>query len=209
MNNKIKKVDTFQTNPVQTRSTYGPATSGIEFDINRGGGIVHYPSATYAPSKTTTAKADLRTAVEWTKAQTGFADTIATDMFTVTVPNAKIAAAFEVDVHGSLGAGGAIGAGEASRLSKYQVIVTRTPGVNAVAAVSAAIGGAASNVAGAANVTSVIVTAGSITGGVGAVNTFTIKVAITKSGGASDNHTAVATVRLQPQAESATPVTVA
>lgn len=134
-----------------------------------------------------------------TKAVAAYTDTTAKDTFTVTVPNAAHAAVIEVDVIGVLGAGGAIGAGEGSRNSKYQVVLARTAGVNAVATASAAIGGAEAHVAGAASVTSVVVTLSAIAGAVGAANTFTIKVAITKSGGASDNHTAVATARILNQ----------
>lgn len=134
-----------------------------------------------------------------TKAVTAFSDTVAKAIFTVTVPNAKHAAAIEVEVISVLGAGGAIGAGEGSRISKYQVVLARTPGVAVVATASAAIGGAEAHVAGAASVTSGVVTLSAITGAVGAVNTFTILLAITKSGGASDNHTCVASARILNQ----------
>jgi hypothetical protein len=144
---------------------------------------------------------------ELTKAVTAFTDTVAKTVFTVTIPNAAHAAVIEVDSLGVLGAGGAIGAGEASRASKYQIAVARTAGVATVATVSSAIGGAASNVAGAANVTSVVVTASAMTGAVGAQQTFNIQVAITKSGGASDNHTGVFTARLLNQ--NATGITIA
>lgn len=134
-----------------------------------------------------------------TKAVTGFADTTAKDVFTVTVPNAKHAAVIEVDVLAALGAGGAIGAGEATRVSKYQVVLARTAGVAVAAAASAAIGGAAATVAGGDAITSVVVTVSSITGAVGAVNTFTIKVAVTRSGAGATNHTVVATARILNQ----------
>lgn len=130
------------------------------------------------------------------KSVTAYTDTTAKATFTVTVPNAKHAAAIEVDVMGVLGAGGAIGAGEAIRLSKYQVAVVRTAGVNAVAGVSAAIGGVAATVAGGDAITSVVVTASAISGAVGAVNTFTINVAITRSGAGATAHTAIATARV-------------
>ena len=57
-----------------------------------------------------------------------------------------------------------------------------------VAAISAAFGTAASNVAGAGTVT-VTGDLSTISGAVGASNTFTIRVTITKSGGSSANHT--------------------
>jgi len=142
-----------------------------------------------------------------TKAVTAFSDTVAKAVFTVTVPNAVHAAVIDIDIVGVLGAGGAIGAGEASRVSKYQVVLARTAGVNVVATASSAIGGAEAHVAGAANVTSVVVTLSAITGAVGASNTFTINAAITKSGGASDNHTCVASARILNQ--NATGVTIA
>lgn len=136
------------------------------------------------------------TATKQTKAVTGMADTVATATFTVTVPNAKHGAIINVDVIATLGAGGAIGAGEGSRVSRYQIVLARTAGVAVVATVSSAIGGAEAHVAGAASVSTAVVTASSITGAVGATNTFTINVAITKSGGASDNHTAVVSAEI-------------
>lgn len=144
---------------------------------------------------------------EITKAVTAFTDTVAKDVFTVTVPNATHAAVIEVDALGVMGAGGAVGAGESSRNVKYQITLARTAGVGCVATVSSAIGGAAATVAGAAAITSVVATASAMTGAVGAEQTFTIKVAITKAGGAGDNHTLVAAARVLNQ--NATGVTIA
>lgn len=134
-----------------------------------------------------------------TKAKTGLADTVATAVYTVTVPNAAHTALFEVDSLGVMGAGGAVGAGETSKASKYQVAVTRTAGLAAVITVSSAIGGVQSKVAGADNITSVVVTASSVTGANSATQTFTINVAITKAAGAADNHTLITAVRLLNQ----------
>lgn len=147
------------------------------------------------------------TQTEITKAVTGFSDTVAKAVFTVTIPNAAHAALINVDLLGVLGAGGAIGAGESCCASKYQVTVVRTAGKNAVATVSSAIGGAKSKVAGADDITSVVATASAISGAVGAANTFTINVAITRSGAGADNHTLVASARLLNQA--ATGITIA
>lgn len=148
------------------------------------------------------------TQTEITKAVTAFTDTTAKDVFTVTIPNAVHAAVIEVNSLGVLGAGGAVGAGEAVKNSKYYVSVVRTTGVNAVATVSAEVGtGAAATVAGGNNVTSVVVTASAIAGAVGDPNTFTIKVAITKAAGASNNHTLVASARILNQ--NATGITIA
>ena len=123
------------------------------------------------------------------------ADATATTVFTVTIPNAAHSASVEVALTGSLGAGGAIGANEATGTIKYLVSVARTAGVNAVATISTAFGSATSAVAGAATIT-VAGDLGAITGAVGASNTFTIRVTITKGSGASANHTCKATAEI-------------
>lgn len=142
-----------------------------------------------------------------TKAVTALADTVAKDVFTVTVPNAQHTAMIEIDALGVMGAGGAVGAGEASRLSKYQLVVTRTAGLAAVATLSAAIGGQQSKVAGADNITSVVVTASAMTGANSATQTFTVQVTITKAAGAAAAHTLVAMARVLNQ--NASGVTIA
>lgn len=134
-----------------------------------------------------------------TKAVTGLTDTTATTVFTVTVPNAAHTAVINVDALGVMGAGGAVGAGETSKLAAYQVVVTRTPALAAVITLSSAIGGVQSKVAGADNITSVVVTASAVAGANSATQTFTIKAAITKAAGAADNHTLVAFARLLNQ----------
>ena len=144
---------------------------------------------------------------EKTKQVTGLADTVATAVLTVTVPNAQHAAVIDLDVVGILGAGGAIGAGEATRNSRYQIVLARTVGVACVATASAAIGGAASTVAGGDAITSVVVTLSAMTGAVGATQTFDILVAITRSGAGATNHVALVAARIVNQ--NATGVTVA
>lgn len=125
------------------------------------------------------------------KRVTGIADATATAVFTVTVPNAAHSANVEVTLNGSLGAGGAIGANEATGSIKYNVSIARTAGVNAVATISTAYGSTTSSVAGAATIT-VTGDLSAISGAVGATNTFTIRVTITKGSGSSDNHTCTA-----------------
>lgn len=137
-----------------------------------------------------------RSQVEMTKAVTGLTDTTAIDVFTVTVPNAKHAAVIEVDAVGVMGAGGAVGAGETIKASKYHVAVNRTAGLAAVVTVSAAVVTTQSKVAGADNITSTVVSASAMTGANSATQTFTIKVAVTKAAGAADNHTCFATAKL-------------
>lgn len=146
-------------------------------------------------------------ATEVTKAVTAFADTVAKTVFTVTIPNAAHAAQIEVDSVAALGAGGAIGAGESSMTTKYLVSIVRTAGVNAVAGVSTLVGSAKAKVAGADDITSVVVTTGAVGGGVGATNTITIQVAITRSGAGATNHTGVFKARVLNQ--NATGVTIA
>lgn len=128
------------------------------------------------------------------KLTTALADTVATAIATVTVPNAQHTAVINIDALGIMGAGGAVGAGETSKLAKYQIVVTRTAGLAAVITLSSAIGGVQSKVAGADNITSVVVTASAVTGANSAAQTFTIKVAITKAAGAADNHVCLSTL---------------
>lgn len=125
-----------------------------------------------------------------TKTVTGLADTVATDVLTITVPNAKANAVVRVTLLGSLGAGGAIGAGEAFGNVSYDFSIGRTAGVNATGLISTVYGSSKNAVAGAATIT-VAGALSSVTGAVGVVNTFTVTCAITKSGGSSASHVAV------------------
>jgi hypothetical protein len=125
---------------------------------------------------------------EFMKSVAAIADATLTTVLTITIPNAAHSAQVSVVVVGSLGAGGAVGANEATAVNSYTVTITRTAGVNAVATVSAASGAAAAAVAGAATVTATL-TAAAVVGAVGASNTIDLKVTITRSGGASTNHT--------------------
>lgn len=134
-----------------------------------------------------------------TKSVSALADTVATAVITVTVPNAQHTAFFDIDALGILGAGGAVGAGETSKLAKYQLVITRTAGLAGVATLSSAIGGVQSKVAGADNITSTVLTASAMTGANSAAQTFTILVAITKAAGSADNHKAIVTVRAMNQ----------
>jgi hypothetical protein len=136
----------------------------------------------------TVAAGSVTSRAEGNKAVASIANAAATDILTVTIPNAAHSASLKVKVIGSLGAGGAIGANEASATNTYDIIITRTAGVATVVAISSAYGAAASAVAGAATVTATAaVTA--MTGAVGATQTFTVQVTISRSGGSSTNHT--------------------
>lgn len=130
------------------------------------------------------------------KKVTAIANNSATAVLTITIPNAAHSASVLVRLTGSLGAGGAIGANEATGVVSYLVSVARTAGVNADADISSAFGAANSAVSGAATVT-VTAAMSSVSGAVGAVNTFTVNVTIARSGGSSDNHTCAVYAEVQ------------
>lgn len=140
------------------------------------------------------------------KAVTAIANGVATAVLTVTIPNAAHSATVRVTIVGSLGAGGAIGANEATGTVSYDIAVARTAGVNAVVTFSVADGSAMANVAGAATIT-VTAAASAISGAVGATNTFTVNATITAGSGSSTNHTAL--VRYEVLNANATGVTAA
>ena len=121
--------------------------------------------------------------------KTGLTDTTVTNVLTVTVPNGQVAGVLRVTSIGSMGAGGAIGAGESVHAISYDFVFCRTAGVAAVALISTAYGSAKNNVAGSVALTTAS-TVSAVTGGVTASNTFQITVAITKASGTSDNHVA-------------------
>lgn len=121
------------------------------------------------------------------KLVSSIADNTATDVLTVTVPNAAHAATLIVTLTGRLGAGGAIGADEAVGTITYAFSIARTAGVATVVTASTAYGSATSSVAGAATIT-VTAAASAMTGAVGATQTFTIQATIAKGSGSSANH---------------------
>lgn len=125
---------------------------------------------------------------ELNKAVASIANAVATDVLAVTIPNAAHSASLKVRVTGSLGAGGAIGANEATATNEYTIAITRTAGVNVAIAISSASGAAASAVAGAATVTCTAALS-AVSGAVGATNTFTVQATISRSAGSSTNHT--------------------
>ena len=155
-------------------------------------------SITYASANSLvfgTASGLVTSRTEINKAVTAFTNAAAKATFTVTVPNAAHHATIEFVVQGALGAGGAIGAGEAMATNTYLIGIVRTAGVATVATATAARDAVAVAVAGAATVTATAAVS-AMTGAVGATQTFTIDVTITRSGGSSDNHTALCYARL-------------
>lgn len=136
-------------------------------------------------------------ATSWThlrKSVTAIADNVATAVLTVTVPNAAHSATLLLQVTGRLGVGGTIGAEEGLSMQTYAIVFSRTPGVNAVGNGALAFEKAVT-VAGGDNATTSVALS-SVSGAVGATNTFTIDVTIAKSGGSSDNHTCLVVAEL-------------
>lgn len=121
------------------------------------------------------------------KKVTGIADNTATDVLTVTIPNANHAAAIKVTF---LTSNGSTDAFESSRVATGHVVVARTTGANAVATAAAIDDAAIATVAaGATHLLTYGVSA--ISGGAGATNTFTIQVTIDDSGNLGSNQAVV------------------
>lgn len=111
------------------------------------------------------------------KVTTAIPDATATAIATVTVPNGNHSAVIRIIVAATLTGADAY---ESTRVVEYQIVLARVTGANVVAAISAAIGGQIATVAGGATLTTSL-DLSSITGAVGAVNTFTIRVTNTGS----------------------------
>ena len=189
--------DGFTTNGNGTGTWFGRTitVNGNEMLVNANVGILFttpYINATGTLSVTGAtsfggAAAAATTDTLLTKLTSSIADNTATAVLTVTIPNAAHAASLRVRLLGRLGAGGAIGADEATGSVTYDFAIARTAGVNAVVTASTAFGSAMTAVAGAATVT-VTAAASAITGAVGASNSFTVQVTIAKGSGSSANH---------------------
>lgn len=131
------------------------------------------------------------TQMQLSKLTTGIADATGTAIFTVTVPNGPQAAMIELSVLASLGAGGAVGAFEASAVAFGMIAVARTAGLATVATAVALSNTGSAAVAGATTIT-LAYAVSAVAGGNGATQTFTINVTITKGAGSSANHQALA-----------------
>lgn len=111
-------------------------------------------------------------------------DTVATDLFTVTVPNAVHGAFIRLEI------GGVLGDGDSTDSKVYVIGVSRVTGAAAKAVASTAgLVGKTTGVSGSATTVGAV---SAIAGAVGAANTFTITGAVTKSAGSSDSHTIIA-----------------
>lgn len=121
------------------------------------------------------------------KLVSAIADNVATDILTITVPNTTVAARIVVTVVTYLGAGGAVGAGEATAIYSRSFAINRFPGAACVVAASTATNSTSALSSGAAtNTTTLAATA--MTGAVGVAQTFTIQVTIARGSGSSTNH---------------------
>lgn len=136
--------------------------------------------------------------------KTGIAENTATAIITFTVPNAAHAADVELAVMAILGAGGAIGTGEAISRARYCLRIVRTPGLATVVGFESLDTPTGSAVAGATTIT--------LTGAVSAVSgantdpqTFNFTLTIDAATGSSTNHKAV--VRVDMMNENASGVT--
>lgn len=125
--------------------------------------------------------------------KTAIADNTATAVFTVTVPNVDTAAVIEIDLLASIGGGG--DNWESTRYAKGAVVVSRTTGANAVGAVATLALPQISTVSGGQTIT-LAYDLGSVSGAVGATNTFTIRVTIAKGGGSANTHQCVAVAKV-------------
>lgn len=122
-------------------------------------------------------------AVTLTKKVTGIADNTATDVITVTVPNGNHAAAIEVVLVASLGTG--TDTFESTRAAIGVVVVARQAGANVVGTATALTNAGIATVSGGGTLT-LAYDLGSVTGAVGATNTFPIRVTLVKTGTITD-----------------------
>lgn len=120
---------------------------------------------------------------------TGLTDAAFTTCLNVFIPNAATSATLRIKALGSIGAGGAIGANEASSSIECDVVIARTAGLTTVTAQSASYGVASAAVAGATTC-AVAIDASLVVGAASADQTLIIRVSVTKGGGASTAHTA-------------------
>lgn len=112
----------------------------------------------------------------------------AVDFFTVTVPNAVVGASIQLLISSMLGDG------DSTDTAIYTVGISRITGANAKAVISSkSVVGATAGATANAVITAAI---SSITGAVGAVNTFTVTIKNARSAGAADNHPTIAIARL-------------
>lgn len=128
------------------------------------------------------------TAVLLAKTLTGLADNTATDLATVTVPNAIEGAAVRVTIMGMLGDG------DSTDSKIYMIGISRIAGAATKATASTAV--AAGATTGATANATVTASVSGMTGAVSATQTFTIQAKVARSTGAATGHVVVAKLEL-------------
>lgn len=146
------------------------------------------------------AAAGATTARVVTKKVTGIADNTATDVLTITVPNANHAAAVRLLF---LSSNGSTDAFESSRTAQGLVVLARTAGANVVATAAALADAAIATVSGGATHT-LAYAISAVSGAVGATNTFTVTVTIDDSGNLGSNQVVVVAELLNAEATGIT-----
>lgn len=146
------------------------------------------------------APAAATTTHELIKKVTGIADAVATDVITVTVPNANHAAGIKVTL---LSSNGSTDAFESSRIAEGFVVLARTTGVATVAAAATLEMAAIATVSAGATHT-LAYGVSSIAGAAGATQTFTIQVTINDSGNVGSNQVVVVASVINAEATGVT-----
>jgi hypothetical protein len=125
-------------------------------------------------------------------AKTGIADNTATAVITVTVPNGEVNAGLFLDIVGHLGTGTDLS--ESTRVATGVIAIARKTGAAAVGVASTLAQAQIATTAGGATLT-LAYAVSSITGAVGATNTFDVTVTLVKTG-TVDDHSVVIGARL-------------
>lgn len=137
------------------------------------------------------------------KTLTGIPNNTFVDALTVTVPNTGTAALIEVLIVGSLGAGGSVGAFEATAGRTVLINVTRTPGLSLDASIVTTANATDAKVVGATTITQTTQLS-AVSGAPTGTQTVTLQYRIARGAGASTNHSAALVSRIT----SSTPILV-
>lgn len=172
-----------------------------KFNVDNGGNLTVPSGVTHATDYITSSGngSNGGSARSFTKVllKTAIANAVATDVFTVTIPNSAQTAGIHVLWTCALGAGGAIGANEGATIAELNYIVTRTAGVNAAVAASTSAGVGVANINVTGGTTATLASSWSaVAGAVGATNTATIQVTLTRGASTSTNHQCLAAATL-------------
>ncbi len=122
-----------------------------------------------------------------TKNFTGLQNNVFADVLTITIPNSGVSALIQVDLVGSLGPGGAVGAFEASTGRTIYIAVARVINVASDTTTTIAVTAADAKVLGGAGITLATQIA-PLVGTPTQQQTATLQARVTRGGGTSDNH---------------------